>query len=129
LWKQLFWSTGIGLYTVAQLAKRGAKVYLGARDGEKAKAAIEKLRTELGDNAGESDQWCPGILWLRLTRKLPTLGDIIWLDINLTYPRRAKEAAEFILAHEQRLDILSAYNAFPHWNVGWYLHAVNNAGK
>jgi len=35
------------------------------------------------------------------------LDNVVWLDIDLTYPRKAKEAAEFILAHEQRLDILS----------------------
>ncbi|KAF7977340.1 hypothetical protein HWV62_4129 [Athelia sp. TMB] len=48
-------NTGIGYYTVQRLAKHGAKVYMGARNEEKAKAAIEKLRAEgLGDKAGES---------------------------------------------------------------------------
>ena len=37
------------------------------------------------------------------------LDNIVWLDIDLTYPSKAKEAAEFIFAHEQRLDILSTY--------------------
>jgi NAD(P)-dependent dehydrogenase (short-subunit alcohol dehydrogenase family) len=53
LWP-LFSSQGIGLYTVLNLAKHGAKVYLGARNEDKAKTAIQKLRAEgLGDKAGE----------------------------------------------------------------------------
>jgi hypothetical protein len=46
-------STGIGYYTVLQLARQGAKVYLGARSEQRAKEAIEKLHAEgLGDKAG-----------------------------------------------------------------------------
>jgi NAD(P)-dependent dehydrogenase (short-subunit alcohol dehydrogenase family) len=78
-------NTGIGYSTVLHLARCGAKVYLGARNEAKARAAIEKLQAEgLG----------------------PRQGEVVWLDVDLTYPRKAKEAAEFILSREQRLDIL-----------------------
>jgi hypothetical protein len=80
-------------------------VYMGTRSEEKAKAAIEQLRAEVGDKAGESPS-----KFSRICGDSPVsldLDNVVWLDIDLTYPRKAKEAAEFILAHEQRLDILS----------------------
>ncbi|KZP08211.1 NAD(P)-binding protein [Athelia psychrophila] len=78
-------NSGIGFQTVKQLARRGAKVYLGARSESKAKDAIQRLHDEgLGPNPGE----------------------IIWLNLDLTYPSKAKQAAEYILAREKRLDIL-----------------------
>ncbi|KAF7977330.1 hypothetical protein HWV62_4109 [Athelia sp. TMB] len=78
-------NSGIGYQTVKQLAQRGAKVYMGARSESKATAAIQRLHDEgLGDRAGE----------------------IVWLDLDLTYPSKAKAAAQYILSHEQRLDIL-----------------------
>jgi NAD(P)-dependent dehydrogenase (short-subunit alcohol dehydrogenase family) len=47
-------STGIGYFTVLHLARCGAKVYLGARNEAKAKAAIDKLQAEgLGTKGGE----------------------------------------------------------------------------
>ncbi|KZP08217.1 NAD(P)-binding protein [Athelia psychrophila] len=58
---------------------------MAARNEFKAKAAIERLHTEgLGTNAGE----------------------VIWLKLDLASPRQTKEAAEYILSREQRLDIL-----------------------
>jgi hypothetical protein len=61
------------------------------------------------------------------------LDNIVWLDIDLTYPSKAKEAAEFILAREQRLDILSTYDTVPILHLVsqgcLHLHAVNNAAK
>ncbi|OCH94500.1 NAD-P-binding protein [Obba rivulosa] len=80
-------NAGIGLYTAYYLAKRGAKVYLGARSEEKAKAAVTRLRAEgLGEDEGE----------------------LIWLDIDLSDPRRAKKAAQWFMGQEVRLDILAS---------------------
>jgi hypothetical protein len=39
-------------------------------------------------------------------------GDIVWLNLDLTYPRKAKEAAELILSRERRLDNLSTFENF-----------------
>lgn len=48
----LFLSTGIGFYTAQELARQGAKVYLGARDEGKGKAAVAKILAELGNSGG-----------------------------------------------------------------------------
>ncbi|KAL2820178.1 hypothetical protein BDW59DRAFT_151010 [Aspergillus cavernicola] len=39
-------NTGVGFYTVQQLAISGARVYMGARSPEKAASAIDKIRAE-----------------------------------------------------------------------------------
>ncbi|KDR76480.1 hypothetical protein GALMADRAFT_210460 [Galerina marginata CBS 339.88] len=76
-------NTGIGYHTVKFLARKGAKVYLGARNEVKAKAAIAQLEQEgLGS------------------------GSVEWLYVNMSDPRWAKEAAEDFLQKESRLDIL-----------------------
>ncbi|KAI0052750.1 NAD-P-binding protein [Auriscalpium vulgare] len=78
-------NSGIGLYILLHLVRRGAKCYLAARSREKADAAIARLKEEgLG----------------------PHPGEIVWLNINLTDPRKAKECAEWFLSQESRLDIL-----------------------
>ncbi|TFK52952.1 NAD-P-binding protein [Heliocybe sulcata] len=78
-------NSGIGFFTVLHLARRGAKVYLGARSAEKAKAALARLHQEgLG----------------------PLHGEVVWLDLNLSDPRDARKAAEWFLEQESRLDIL-----------------------
>ncbi|KAF9473592.1 NAD(P)-binding protein [Pholiota conissans] len=76
-------NTGIGYSTVKHLARKGAKVYLGARSEEKGKAAVEKLQGE-GIGAGE----------------------VVWLPCSFNTPAQAKEAAEHFLKLENRLDIL-----------------------
>lgn len=79
-------STGIGYETVKCLARRGAKVYLGARDESKATGALAKLEQEgLG----------------------PGNGQVIWFKVDYGNPRLAKKAAEEFLKRESRLDILS----------------------
>ena len=76
-------STGIGYHTVKLLARRGAKVYLGARNESKAKAAIAELEREgLGS------------------------GQVVYLHVDLSDPRWAQEAANEFLTKETRLDIL-----------------------
>jgi NAD(P)-dependent dehydrogenase (short-subunit alcohol dehydrogenase family) len=65
--------------------RRGAKVYLAARSEEKAEDAIVRMEQEgMGEHPGE----------------------LVWLPIDLTDPRRAKAAAEWFIKRESRLDIL-----------------------
>lgn len=65
------------------LARKGAKVYLAARDEGKATRAIETLKEE-------------GI----------SPGEVVWLQLDLSDPRLAKKAAEEFISKEDRLDIL-----------------------
>ncbi|KAF9486213.1 NAD(P)-binding protein [Pholiota conissans] len=79
-------NTGIGYHTVKFLARKGAKVYLGARNEVKAREAIAQLEQEgLGS------------------------GQVVWLQVNLADPQWAQMAAEDFLEKEKRLDILSAH--------------------
>ncbi|RDB30491.1 hypothetical protein Hypma_007324 [Hypsizygus marmoreus] len=78
-------NTGIGYETVKHLARKGAKVYLGARDESKATGAIAKLHSEgLG----------------------PGNGEVIWLRADFSDMHSAKAAAEEFLRRETRLDVL-----------------------
>ncbi|OSD08182.1 NAD-P-binding protein [Trametes coccinea BRFM310] len=78
-------NAGLGYATVQHLVRHGAKVYIGARSEERAKAAIERLRAE-------------GLQ--------PGNGELEWLEVNLSDPAKAKQAAEAFLQKESRLDIL-----------------------
>ncbi|KAH7915543.1 hypothetical protein BJ138DRAFT_1141561 [Hygrophoropsis aurantiaca] len=78
-------NAGIGYGTVKHLARRGAKVYMAARNESKAKAAIEQLQKEgLG----------------------PGNGQVIWIKLDLQDPRNAKVMAEEFMKLETRLDVL-----------------------
>lgn len=68
------------------LARKGAKVYLGARTEEKGRQAVEELKAE-GTGSGE----------------------VIWFSCSLNTPAEAKAAAEGFLQKETRLDILGAF--------------------
>ena len=82
----LSFSRGIGYHTAKFLARKGAKVYLGARNESKASGAISQLEQEgLGR------------------------GQVLWLEVDLSDPRLAKESAEDFLRRESRLDILGEY--------------------
>ncbi|KAF8886468.1 hypothetical protein CPB85DRAFT_359938 [Mucidula mucida] len=74
---------GVGLATVRHLAHAGAKVYLAARDEERAIAAIGEVKKDLDLN-----------------------GDVVWLRLDLSDPQKAKDAALEFLEKETRLDIL-----------------------
>lgn len=76
-------STGIGYHTIKFLARKGAKVYLGARNEAKAMAALAELEKE-------------GI----------GRGQVEFLNVNFGDPRWARIAAEEFLKKESRLDIL-----------------------
>ncbi|CCM06670.1 uncharacterized protein FIBRA_08955 [Fibroporia radiculosa] len=76
-------NAGIGFATIQHLARRGAKVYLGARNKERAQAAIERLQA-----AGLG----------------PGNGEVVWLSLDYSDPRIAKKAAESFMEQETRLD-------------------------
>ncbi|KAF8804468.1 NAD(P)-binding protein [Phlegmacium glaucopus] len=65
--------TGIGFATVQHLARAGAKVYLAARNESRATGALARLDQE-------------GLA--------PGNGEVIWLKLDLSDPRDAKEAAQ-----------------------------------
>jgi NAD(P)-dependent dehydrogenase (short-subunit alcohol dehydrogenase family) len=70
---------------VLQLARHGAKVYLGARSETKAHAAIERLHTE--------------------HREIEK-GQLVFLPIDLSDLASVVKAAQTFIKEEQRLDIL-----------------------
>ncbi|KIK00400.1 hypothetical protein K443DRAFT_100382 [Laccaria amethystina LaAM-08-1] len=74
---------GIGYSTVKHLARKGAKVYLGARNEEKGKAAIARLNEE-------------GI----------APENAIYFPCDISTPSQAKQAAEDFMSREDRLDVL-----------------------
>jgi NAD(P)-dependent dehydrogenase (short-subunit alcohol dehydrogenase family) len=78
-------NSGIGYATIKHLARRGAKVYMAARNESKAAAAIANLKV---------DGLSPGN------------GQVMFLQLDLDDPRNAKKAAEEYLSKETRLDIL-----------------------
>lgn len=82
-------NTGIGYWTVLHLARKGAKVYLAARNEGKALETIKNM-TEAGIGSGQ----------------------VVWLPFDLKDPRLAKKAAEGFLSREKRLDILINNAAF-----------------
>ncbi|KAH9897849.1 NAD-P-binding protein [Cubamyces lactineus] len=78
-------NSGIGYTATLHLARRGAKVYIGARSEQRAKAAIERLRAE-------------GLQ--------PGNGEVHWFQLDLSDPRKSKESAEEFMKREDRLDVL-----------------------
>jgi NAD(P)-dependent dehydrogenase (short-subunit alcohol dehydrogenase family) len=68
---------------VKHLARKGAKVYLGARSEEKGKAAVAKLQEE-GIGSGE----------------------VIYLHVDISTPLLAHQSAQGFLALESKLDVL-----------------------
>ena len=69
------------------LLRKGATVYLAARNESKAAATISRL---------EAEGLAPGY------------GKAIWHKLDLDNPHEVKKSAEDFLAKESRLDILSA---------------------
>ena len=91
-------SAGIGFAIIQQLVKHGAKVYMGARNPQKASAAIERLHASGIGSEG------------------PDKGQVVWLDLDLSDPRKVQKAAEEVLRREERLDVLSeGFNSAPAW--------------
>ncbi|EEB93852.1 hypothetical protein MPER_07442, partial [Moniliophthora perniciosa FA553] len=77
---------GTGYATIQHLLRGGAKVYMGARDEQKALEAIEKLKKD--------ESW------------KDKGGEVFWLKVDLSDPREAKKAAQNFLNKEKRLDVL-----------------------
>ncbi|PCH41725.1 NAD(P)-binding protein [Wolfiporia cocos MD-104 SS10] len=78
-------NAGVGSAAVHHLARRGAKVYMAARNEQRAKTAIERLKV-----AGLS----------------PGNGEVHWLPLDYSDPREVKKAAEDFMEKEQRLDVV-----------------------
>ncbi|KAH9931958.1 NAD-P-binding protein [Fomitopsis serialis] len=78
-------NSGVGYATVQHLARHGAKVYMAARNEERARSAIKRLH-----DAGLG----------------PGNGEIVWLPLDYSNPRNAQKAAEEFSAKERRLDII-----------------------
>ncbi|KAK7056097.1 NAD-binding protein [Favolaschia claudopus] len=78
-------NTGIGYATIQILARRGAKVYMAARNESRAKEAIYKMQS---DSKGLGE------------------GSVEWLELDLSDPRSAARAAQTFLGKERRLDML-----------------------
>jgi len=75
---------------VKHLARKGAKVYLGARSEEKATVALQTLEEE-------------GI----------SPGQVVWLPFDASSPEKAKKSAETFLEKEERLDVLGKHLRYP----------------
>ncbi|KAF9063833.1 NAD-P-binding protein [Rhodocollybia butyracea] len=82
-------NTGVGYATVQFLAEKGAKVYMGARNEEKATVAIEEIEAELPKDTNGNSK-----------------GSVHWLKLDLSDLRLVKEAGTWFLSKEERLDIL-----------------------
>ncbi|SJL12840.1 uncharacterized protein ARMOST_16272 [Armillaria ostoyae] len=78
-------NSGIGYGTVRHLARAGARVYMAARNENRAAEAIERLKTESLE---------------------PGNGEVLWLKLDLSDPRLARQSAEEFMRKEKRLDVL-----------------------
>lgn len=78
-------NSGIGYGTVRHLARAGAKVYMAARNETRAAEAIERLKTKPLE---------------------PGIGEVVWLNLDLSDPRLARQSAEEFMRKEKRLDVL-----------------------
>jgi len=79
-------NAGIGAAIVEQLVAHGAKVYLGARSEERAKAAIKKIEDAHPE--------------------VKEKGLLVWLPLDLTEPSGVVKSAKSFMEKEERLDIL-----------------------
>ncbi|KAI0751787.1 NAD-P-binding protein [Daedaleopsis nitida] len=80
-------NSGIGCAVIEKLVRHGAKVYMGARSEQRAKAATERIHAA----AAELE---------------PGRGEVVWLPLDLSDPRSVVAAAEDFMQKEERLDIL-----------------------
>ncbi|KIO24265.1 hypothetical protein M407DRAFT_213054 [Tulasnella calospora MUT 4182] len=77
-------NAGIGFKAAEVLTSKGAKVYLGARDESRGKAAVQTIRDSISN--------------------LPSAGSVHWLPLDLSTPQATKAGAEAFLRLESRLD-------------------------
>lgn len=83
-------SSGIGYATVQHLVRRGGRVYMAARNEEKARTAIDHLEPE------------------------PGVEEVCFLKLDLSDPREARKAALEFISKERRLDVLINNAAIPY---------------
>ncbi|KAK0204004.1 hypothetical protein DFS33DRAFT_1384274 [Desarmillaria ectypa] len=103
-------NSGIGYGTIRHLARAGAKVYLAARNETRAAEAIKKLKTESLE---------------------PGNGEVVWLKLNLSDPRLARQSADEFMQKEKRLDVLGGLSFLSPTFAGPSILTsitVNNAG-
>lgn len=79
-------NSGIGFAVIQHLLRHGAKVYMAARNEDRAKAAIERLHAAGLGHEGK--------------------GQVIWLPLDYSDASMAKQAAEAFMAKEERLDVV-----------------------
>ncbi|KAG8884215.1 hypothetical protein FRB98_002557 [Tulasnella sp. 332] len=89
-------SSGIGYETVKLFVKKGAKVYMGARNESRATGAIGQLKAE-------------GILD-------SSKGSVIWLPLDLAIPRTTTAGAQDFMRRESRLDVLGFLEVIQQWD-------------
>ncbi|TCD67359.1 hypothetical protein EIP91_010207 [Steccherinum ochraceum] len=87
-------NSGLGYETVKQLYAHNAKVYLACRDEKKGKDAIARMKQELQGMSGDT------------AKAESKVGEVLWLQLDLSDPRKARKAGEEFLKIEQRLDVL-----------------------
>ncbi|KAI0937523.1 hypothetical protein AcW1_001619 [Taiwanofungus camphoratus] len=103
-------SSGIGLATTAHLLRANACVYLAARSEAKASAAIAQLHSEgLGMTHRPSGARLPA----ENSMAGYGMGEVHYLELDLSDPRNAKKAAQEFMAQEERLDVLINNAAMP----------------
>ncbi|KAF8830928.1 hypothetical protein HHX47_DHR1000257 [Lentinula edodes] len=107
-------NTGIGYATIQFLVRQGAKVYMGSRNEDKAKAAIDELEAEFRNDTKAGNNG----------------GSVHWLPLDLSDPRLVKETALAFLRKEERLDILvnnaAATDGAQRFNNGMHQSMVVN---
>lgn len=85
------YSSGLGFATCQHLVRSGAKIYLAARNEQRAKDAIARL--DFSSEGGKK-------------------ASVEWLELDLSDPKMAKQAAERFLREEQRLDVVGEYSSY-----------------
>ena len=83
-------SSGIGFETARILYHRGAKVYIAARNTEKANNCIQRIENEKVNHSQGQEH-----------------GKVLFHHLELADPGLAKKSAEEFLKKEDRLDVLS----------------------
>lgn len=104
-------SSGIGYATIKHLARRGAKVYMAARNESKVSCSISPWKYVL--IVVSYQQATAAIANLKVDGLGPSNGQVVFLQLDLNDPRNAKRAAEEFLSKETRLDILGELFSLP----------------
>ena len=96
-WSHTSCRSGIGFATAQVLVQQGAKVYLAARNQEKAASCIKRIEDSL-------TQASPSVKTDQFGKPQ---GQALFHQLDLTDPKDAKQSAEEFMQKEERLDVLS----------------------